>query len=489
MPLANAKRLGFQFTVNQDNSNMPFEPLDDLPPTPSENLRYFTNRTDELDVFNRLLSAPAGEPLPVLMFYGVGGCGKTWLLRKLREKTAQLKIPNAFLDLDTRTGTHIGRQDKAGRLAEMRRQLGKRLECPRFDLAHAWLRAHQGDTEDPAFRGSTSLGILLEFCVVLVKEIPGGSVATWIADKLSGPLRKKLADSPISDWLASINGEQHYLRLRHATADEIVANLHRYLLLDLRDSLPERGSFQCRAVVFIDTIESLSDVNQAVHAQLSAQKWIRDLYSPESPLQIILAGRDHLHWGDIADSDFADERYLEHHLIGGLSEPDAIEFLSRCDIVDSELQQAILRVCRDAETGRHAAATVDHSPADGHHPWALGLAADAVCNLRGRGIEAKASEFDFDPGDVKQLANRFLQSMGSDRSYEIWLKRLALPPRFDAQAAKHAFFGVPERCRRRRMGVALRLQLCDRNASPWLAQDASQNAVGLARIGWQHAAR
>lgn len=422
---------------------MPFEPLGGLSDKPGENRRNFTNRTSELEVLNRLISTPARTTLPVVMFYGVGGNGKSWLLRRLHERTAVLKIPRAFLDLDSRSGTYVGRQDKAGRLAEVRRQLGNELACPRFDLAYAWLRAHQGDADDPAFRGSTALGMFQEFCGALLGELPGGSVSSWVADKLSKPLRERLLDSGVSDWLASTNGEQHYLHLRHASVDDIGADLHRYLLLDLQDSLPERGSFQCRAILFLDTIESLSDVNQAIHAQLTAQKWIRDLYHPDSPLQIILAGRDHLHWGDAPGSDFAKDRYLEHHRIGGLSELDAIEFLNRCGVVNRELQRAILRVCWDKETGRHAVATIDHSPAEGHHAWALALAADAIYNLRSRGEDPTASEFDFEPGDVERLANRFLQSMGNDRSYEIWLKRLALPPRFDALSAKNAFSQFP----------------------------------------------
>jgi hypothetical protein len=52
---------------------------------PSQQLHNFTNRTNELATLQRLLDLPEGSPLPVVMFWGVGGNGKSWLLRRLRE--------------------------------------------------------------------------------------------------------------------------------------------------------------------------------------------------------------------------------------------------------------------------------------------------------------------------------------------------------------------------------------------------------------------
>ena len=50
---------------------------------PSRELKHFTDRDDEQAFFARLLDFAAGSTLPVLMFFGVGGTGKTWLLRRL----------------------------------------------------------------------------------------------------------------------------------------------------------------------------------------------------------------------------------------------------------------------------------------------------------------------------------------------------------------------------------------------------------------------
>ena len=75
-----------------------FRPLGQKNTTPSEELSYFTNRVDELTAFNRILNIPESQPIPVLMFYGVGGAGKSWLLKRLRQQTED--IPTVYQDLD-----------------------------------------------------------------------------------------------------------------------------------------------------------------------------------------------------------------------------------------------------------------------------------------------------------------------------------------------------------------------------------------------------
>jgi hypothetical protein len=70
-------------------------------PSPTQELRHFTNREQERQVLSRLLSLPSGNPLPVVMFYGVGGTGKSWLLRRLRADVPP-EIPTADGELSVK---------------------------------------------------------------------------------------------------------------------------------------------------------------------------------------------------------------------------------------------------------------------------------------------------------------------------------------------------------------------------------------------------
>jgi putative protein kinase ArgK-like GTPase of G3E family len=67
--------------------------------SPSQEPRHFTNREQERQVLSRLLALASGQPLPVVTFYGVGGTGKSWLLRRLRADVPP-EVPSALLDFD-----------------------------------------------------------------------------------------------------------------------------------------------------------------------------------------------------------------------------------------------------------------------------------------------------------------------------------------------------------------------------------------------------
>jgi hypothetical protein len=123
----------------------------------------------------------------------------------------------------------------------------------------------------------------------------------------------------------------------------------------------------------------------------------------------------------------ATPRFLEQHLVGGLSERDSRLFLQHCGITDPSMQQAVLRVSVDTET-----ATTGDDIA--YHPFSLGLCADTLRHEPG----ADPASFDMAPGDVTRLADRFLKSLAGP-AYEIWVRRLALTPRFDETAARTAF--------------------------------------------------
>lgn len=64
----------------------------------------FTNREAHLGVFHRHMEAVTA-PIPALMFYGVGGAGKSWLLRKMRsEMTGNPAAPSILVDYTLEQG-------------------------------------------------------------------------------------------------------------------------------------------------------------------------------------------------------------------------------------------------------------------------------------------------------------------------------------------------------------------------------------------------
>jgi hypothetical protein len=94
---------------------------------PSQELRHFTNRDHERCVVGRILALPSGQPLPVVMFYGVGGTGKSWLLRRLRADQPP-EIPAALLDFDPQSGGFPYRAGAAGEFSSWIPSQGKKRE-------------------------------------------------------------------------------------------------------------------------------------------------------------------------------------------------------------------------------------------------------------------------------------------------------------------------------------------------------------------------
>ena len=430
---------------------MPFAPLDENLSPPSQELRHFTNRVSELEAFRRALAIPAGQDVPAIMFYGVGGTGKSWVLKRLQQ-SLDGSLPCAYLDLDhSNPGGAACHTDWSRALAEIRRQLGADVFCPRFDLAYAFIRYKEGAGDEPLFRGAGILGHVWEFLVEVgdsaLSSVPGGNLLTWAINKVTSPLARKVQASPLGHWLETQLGEEDFRKLKPLLADEIYLQLHHRLLLDLRENLPASDR-ACRAVVFIDTLEALRAPRDSAEELARVQEWVRNLYHPSSGVLLVMAGRDRLTWERIEPA-FADPQYLDQHLVGGLSQADALRFLRSCSVADPALQQAVLRVACDVETRTIPqdeaadqatggdAATGEHEAS--YHPFSLGLAADTIAAAQRSGQPIDAASFDMQPGDIRRLAARFLRSLGTDGSYSVWLRRLALTPRFDEAAARMAF--------------------------------------------------
>jgi tetratricopeptide (TPR) repeat protein len=385
---------------------------------PSDEIARFTDREDQRSLFHRHLNS-ASEP-PVLMFYGIGGTGKTWLLKKLRQETPA-DVPAAYLDFDPQTGGQRFVADPAAALYEIRQQIGR--EAPRFDLAFAMLRHKQGAAAEPGLRGHGALGLAMEIAAEAAqagaKFVPSVNV---LLNRLSPLLLARVKGSGFERFLAGATGSQHVLELRAKTSQEIGADLLLYLAVDLRESLTPNLGRAVRAVLFFDTFEAVgAELLNAEH-QRFREKWIRDAAANFDFALTVIAGQNRLDWAE-AEPEW--EENLEQHLVGGLSEMDARQFLGNYGIEGAELQEAILATARETDGGRY-------------HCFSLGLCADIVYAERRSGREPEPETLRFGPWDWEALARRFLKSLASDGERR-WIERLALTPRFDEPAGRAAF--------------------------------------------------
>ncbi len=137
----------------------PSEPLERLPLIAA--LEYFTDRENAIDAFQHHVNAANVDK--VLVFYGVGGIGKTALVQRLAQGLRESKppLPCALFSME-----NIGDQTRAYRevLVRWRTDLESqfRISFPHFDLCLGIMLAREGGDPPPLFQ-RPSLKPWLEF--------------------------------------------------------------------------------------------------------------------------------------------------------------------------------------------------------------------------------------------------------------------------------------------------------------------------------------
>ncbi len=397
-------------------------------------LEYFTNRENFLDAFARHRDTPLGEDLSVLVFYGVGGIGKTTLIRRLCADLGASSpvLPFARFNLENISEQALAYRDVLTRLrSDFENDF--RIKFPRFDLALAVLLAQEGGEQTPLVQISPGLQSVFGAALELTPDILRAGM------KLAGQqLRSAMSRSAaLEQWVRYVGGTDAVLALNEQFAGDdqsVQEELLRRFAQDLSSALPARPGRACRGVLFLDTYEALWTGRESSRAAQSRQldAWVRTLaeYLLGAGVLPVIAGRDRLGWGD-TDPDW--DACLDQHLLGGVSALDAQTFLARRGIgaappaAPDALQAAILR-------GANTAVGAEAAPAC--HLLALALSADIVDNTRQAGGEPDPSLFRaVAPAKMAEtLATRFLKSL-HNRNLELWVEALSLTPRFDEAAA------------------------------------------------------
>ena len=396
-------------------------------------LQFFTNREQYLEAFDGHLQKTDADEMQMLVFYGVGGTGKTTLVQKLCAglDSRTPPLPYARFNLD-----NIADQPQAYRevLLRLRADLENNfhLSFPRFDLGLAVVLARDGGEPPPMLKVSPHLtsvfDAVLEFTPSFVK-----ATTRLVEAEIKHVIKK---NDVLEHWVRRVGGTEAVVSLSQALMQDeqiIQEELLRRFAQDLTASLPEQSGRVCRGVLFLDTYEALwtgRESGQSAQARL-LDDWVRCLaeFCLASGVLLVVTGRDRLGWD--ADPDW--DGCLDQHLLGGVSTHDAQVFLARRGIgpppplATEPLQRAMLR-CASAGSGTDVSSC---------HLLTLALCADIVLNTRASdGRDPSPQMFSTIPAAhvAGALATRFLKSLHS-RNLEMWVEALSLTPRFDEAAA------------------------------------------------------
>lgn len=183
-----------------------------------------------------------------------------------------------------------------------------------------------------------------------------------------------------------------------------------------------------RLILLIDEYERVFDEGGvgARWKENAFDSHVRSLIQHANGLLIVFFSRERLPWKD--DSDWREDTADAHHLIGGLTQLAAHEFLLAIPIESTRLREAIIDSAKE-----------DPHPRAHVYPLLLDLQVEHWRHIQARGETLDAEKFRIDvpsfEGRRRELVARLLRDYGPPM--QATLERLSVARRFDREAFAH----------------------------------------------------
>ena len=356
--------------------------------------REFTNRDSLLDRVNVEVRKvrSASTYFRVFSFYGIGGIGKTSLLKQLFLRNRSPDLSWVAVDLESgavQTTTDV--------LYEIYRSSGVRYFPFEYTLALIWERRGLSIHDIRNRLVAVSVG-WSDFGDAALEAMSAGvnlPAVLRLSDKLADALRKRHHDAEIRAIDSSTDSErERLLPGLLARAIKIEAN--------------KKGR---SLVVAVDSLDSLAQKPGFGEGGEPADNWLQELLAQTQCGVWLLAGREKLRWHeDLPDWNEA----MEQHLMGVLSIEDSEKFLRGVEITEPRIVRAIVETSRGV-------------------PMALDLATSFYLAKREDGAEPE-------PEDFRDTADGMLRKYLShlDKNHADAIRCLALIDEFNYEAAAAA---------------------------------------------------
>lgn len=306
--------------------------------------KKFTDRTEPQKTYKQLL-AQAKENMDeffVLVYYGIGGVGKSSLIRKLAQYTKEQEINYIIYDFDEGTN----RRNVILRLKNMLKNQG--FSFPLLETAE-YLHAQKSGTSMEQEAEEKKEGLDNPYVGILVSAVdmvvPGVSIATSIMQCAADKLVDKEKAGKFFDRFCEkyFFGKEDSLKkqikgMKELEASELLEHFADYFCTDLASAMEDRKT---PLVIFLDTYEMLVNTYNTSGWSVSADAWLRDKIVANIPgIVWVIGGRERLGW-DKFDPDWEG---VEQHLLGDLSFEDASEFLAYAGVEEKEYHEYIYKI-------------------------------------------------------------------------------------------------------------------------------------------------
>ncbi len=292
--------------------------------------KQFTDREEFLEAFYNAYDSKIKDEHKILVYYGIGGIGKTTLRKELSRRTDEEKPETVWTAIDLDTPTY---REQETALFILRNQLNEKykINFPSFDISYTiyWQKTHPQTplTKEnfPLLTGANVVAGILR----VVGEMPYiGFVPKLTKAFMTG-------QNVFREWWKK-RGEKELANLPNLEPKEITERMPMFWANDLKDYLLEKNK---RAVIFLDTYEALWENVSAHGGFFLRDEWIRELVSHLPEVLWVICGREKLRWEE-QNEDW--KEYIEQHLLGSLSDTDSKYFLKTCGVEKEDVQDVIV---------------------------------------------------------------------------------------------------------------------------------------------------
>ena len=299
-------------------------------------MREFTDREEPTKAFMNAFNQKVETSYKVLTYYGIGGIGKSRLLKELYRKVdfQHSSVVKGLLNFKEEKHRNPG-----DALICLREDLKKsqNIKFTTFDLAYAvyWkklnpqLSLKSNDTTLPFIEEGSFIGEIID----QLENVP---LALWIPRTLK-LLNGMTKYKEMLQWWTG-RGKEVMAQLQDMVPNEIEEMLSVYWAADVRDYI---NTHKSSAVIFIDTYEALWENKRQQGSFHEKDAWVQELVLQLPEVLWVICGREKIQWGK-TNAAWNNEEYLEQHLMGELSNTDSDKFLQSCGISAKNIRTVII---------------------------------------------------------------------------------------------------------------------------------------------------
>ncbi|NYB74515.1 hypothetical protein HZF24_10245 [Sedimentibacter hydroxybenzoicus DSM 7310] len=348
--------------------------------------KEFINRETPRNIFYSAIDNSNTLKKNVIMYYGIGGIGKSSLIKNLKDYANKKNILYSFVDFD----------DPAFRLPfkaliELKKNLN--IPMPHFDVAAALCFIKR----NPELKFNDKS--LFEGNAIKIMKSMSSLEQTGILTSILG-LTEVIYDKYADKIKLNKEIKKHLEILKGKSSNEIEKELPDYFAYDVIKFLYKENRDNC--VFFFDTYESLWDKGRNESNRLKNDSWIRRLVLNIPNAIFVISGREKIQW-ELEDEQWSTN--ISYVSLDVLRRDFAVKYLDICEIKDEKIQSKII----DSAKG---------------HPYYLDLCVDTYYKLLN--TDRQISVDSFGRGRI-EIQECFLKNLSDS---EINTLRVLVIPRF-----------------------------------------------------------